>query len=136
MQVSVNPAATVPSLMKFAGKPAGLPTIAADLRGIAMVVHGLNSDTNLDIFQLAFTVDVIKFAGWKLTKLWDFDLDSGPPPPNLAASTPVAAHFLSRDITDAARGRAFLSITASDSSVAGAQALYVGLIEWDAVTPS
>lgn len=127
---------SAPTIMKFAGRPAGLPTIAADLRGIVMVIHGLNSTSGLDILQMANTVDVVNFAGWKLTKLWDQDLDTGPPPPNLKTSTPLTGHFLSRDITDAARGRAFLSITAADSSVAGNQALYVGLIEWDAVTPA
>lgn len=130
------PVATNPVLMKFAGQNAGgFPVIAGDARGIVMLIHGVNKSTGHDIYQMATTPDVVNYAGWTITKLWDFDLDLGPPPPNLKIATGASGQFLSQDITDAARGRAFMSITAADTSVAGSQALYVGLIEWDAVTP-
>lgn len=114
------------------------PAIAGDLRGIMMLIHSLDNTTLIDKISFAFTVDIVNLTAWsQLDAIWDFNVDTGPPPSDngFLSAFGFTLNWLSRDITDAARSRAFVIITPRPQSVSGFQDVYVGYVEWDAVTP-
>lgn len=128
----------------FPALPLGSPTIAADLHGLAVayVTTVLSGSPALSypLLTLAFSNDLAKFAlaSWLFVTLWDWSLETGPPPPDLVTSSGIAGIWLAWDSVDICCGRGYLLVSAkanvgSPPSPSPFQQLYVGIVQWNSV---
>jgi len=133
--VRIDPS-TFPSL------PLGAPVIAADLHGLAVVyttlVQAGSPAVTYPIFNLAFTNDLAGFGSWLFLTLWDWSIETGPPPPDLVAATVPAGVWLAWDFIEICCGRGYLVISAkatvgSPPAPSAFQQLYVGILQWNSV---
>lgn len=131
-----------PAIMPAA--PLNAPVIAADLHGLAVVyvtsVSGGSPAIARPVLNLAFSNDLLAFAlsSWLFLTLWDWDADTGPPPPDLVGSSGIAGVWLTWDSIEICCGRGYLSVSAkanvgSPPAPSAFQQLYVGVLQWNSI---
>lgn len=117
----------------YIDKTRSAPVIAADPRGIIMVIHSMDPVSFDDKLTFAHTPDVVNYTAWKLKPIWDWALQISPPV-DLSNAFGLNVQALSFDTMGACCGRAWLSIAAKPGTSVYQQ-LYVGVFEWSQVTP-
>lgn len=109
------------------------PQIAVDERGMVMFIHSLDAGTLDDKLSLMHSADTAQYTGFKLLPVWDWALQIKPPA-DLSTAFGITDAFFAFDTMSACCGRAFILVSAKPSTFIY-QALFVGVVEWDAVAP-
>lgn len=109
------------------------PQIAVDERGMVMFIHSLDTGSLDDKLSLMHSADTAQYTGFKLLPVWDWALQISPPA-DLSTNFGITDSFLAFDTMSACCGRAYILVSAKPSTDIY-QALFVGVVEWDAVAP-